>query len=224
MITLHHLGYSQSERIVWLLEELNLEYKLVKHDRDPKNRLAPQSLKSLPGNALEAAPLIQDGDITLAESGAITEYIIHKYGNGRLALTPEHADYANYVYWFHMANANLMPTMMSSLFMKFTGLPADNPAQGMIEMRRDRLIKHYEDRLSRVPYLAGEEFTAADTMTLYCFSTNRYFFNFSLKRYPGIVAWMQRCGGREAYQRAMKKGDPNMVVALGEELLEKALL
>lgn len=98
-IVVHHLGISQSERILWLLEELGLEYKLVKHVRDPV--VAPESLKNVPGNKPGKAPFIEDTDagVTLSESNAITDYIIHKYGNGRLALPPSHKNFADYLYW-----------------------------------------------------------------------------------------------------------------------------
>ena len=98
-IVVHHLGISQSERILWLLEELGLEYKLVKHVRDPV--MAPESLKSVPGNKPGKAPFIEDTDagITLSESNAITDYIIFKYGNGRLALPTSNNNFEDYLYW-----------------------------------------------------------------------------------------------------------------------------
>lgn len=97
MITVHHLGISQSERILWLLEELGLEYKLVKYERDPV--LSPESLKSLPGNETGTSPFIEDdaADVKLSESAAICEYIIHKYGGGRLALKPDNKHFADYL-------------------------------------------------------------------------------------------------------------------------------
>lgn len=109
MIVLHHLGISQSERISWLLEELQLEYKLVKHTRAPA--LAPESLRNVPGNKTGKSPFIEDPDagITLSESGAITEYIIWKYGNGRLALKPDHKNFSDYLYWKDYSNATLQP-------------------------------------------------------------------------------------------------------------------
>lgn len=109
MIVLHHLGLSQSERIVWLLEELQLEYKLVKHTRAPA--LAPESLKNVPGNKTGKSPFIEDTDagITLSESGAITDYIIWKYGNGRPALKSDHNNFADYLLWKDFSNATMQP-------------------------------------------------------------------------------------------------------------------
>lgn len=118
MIILHHLGVSQSERITWLLEELGIEYKLVKHTRAPA--LAPESLTSVPGNKTGKSPFIEDTDagITLSESGAITDYIIWKHGNGRLALKPDHKNYADYLYWKDFSNATLQPTSEQNVYLK----------------------------------------------------------------------------------------------------------
>jgi glutathione S-transferase len=102
MLTVHHLGKSQSERIVWLCEELGIPYELRRYDRDPVTILAPAEYRAL--HPIGAAPVITDGDLVLAESAAITEYIIVKHGNGRLALGPSHPGFAAYLYWFHFAN------------------------------------------------------------------------------------------------------------------------
>ncbi len=103
MLRIHHLGHSQSERIVWLCEELGLPYELQHHARDPATKLSPPELRAL--HPLGAAPLVQDGDLLLAESAAIVEYIIVKHGDGRLKLGPEHPDYATFLYWFHFSTA-----------------------------------------------------------------------------------------------------------------------
>ena len=104
MLIVHHLGKSQSERIVWLCEELAVPYQLKRYDRDPATMLAPPDYKAL--HPMGAAPVITDGDVVLAESGAIVDYIIARHGGGRLALAPAHPDYADYVYWFHFANGS----------------------------------------------------------------------------------------------------------------------
>ena len=98
MLTVHHLGQSQSERVVWLCEELGIPYDLKIYDRDAVTRLAPPEYKAL--HPLGAAPVIQDGDVLLAESGAIVEYIVAKHGEGRLVLAPDHPDFAQFLYWF----------------------------------------------------------------------------------------------------------------------------
>src|SRR4051812_43586247 len=101
MLTVHHLGRSQSERIVWLCEELGLQYELKRYKRDPVTRLAPPEYKAL--HPIGTAPVITDGELVLAESGAIIEYIIAKYGAGRLARPKGHAEFASYLYWLHFA-------------------------------------------------------------------------------------------------------------------------
>ena len=102
MLTVHHLGVSQSERIVWLMEELGVPYELKRYDRDPTTRLAPAEYKAL--HPMGTAPIITDGDVVLPESGAIIEYVIGKYGEGRLAVKPDAANFADYVFWLHFAN------------------------------------------------------------------------------------------------------------------------
>ena len=112
MLTVHHLGKSQSERIVWLCEELGIAYELKHTARDSRTMLAPPDYKAL--HRIGAAPVITDGDLVLAESGAVVEYIIARYGNGRLALKADHPDFANFLYWFHFANGTLQANMGTS--------------------------------------------------------------------------------------------------------------
>src|SRR6185369_7062154 len=109
MLTVHHLGKSQSERIVWLCEELGIPYELKRHVRDSVTMLAPPDYKAL--HPIGSAPVITDGDLVLAESGAIVDYIMAKYGDGRLALRPDHPDFAQFLYWFHFANGTLQAGM-----------------------------------------------------------------------------------------------------------------
>ena len=110
MLVVHHLGISQSERIVWLCEELEIPYQLVHYERDPVTRLAPASYRAL--HPFGTAPVITDGDLVLGESGAIMEYVIAKHGGGRLAVAPDKANYSDYLYWFHFANGTLQPACM----------------------------------------------------------------------------------------------------------------
>ena len=125
MLTIHHLGKSQSERIVWLCEELAVPYVLKHHTRDAVTNLSPPELRAL--HPLGAAPVITDGELVLAESGAIVEYIIAKHGGGRLALGPTHPDFAQYLYWFHFANSNLQPVMGRNMVLRRLDLPAETP-------------------------------------------------------------------------------------------------
>ena len=112
MLTVHHLGRSRSERIVWLCEELEIPYKLIRYERDPVTRLAPAQYKAI--YPFGTAPAITDGDVTMGESGAIMEYIIAKHGNGRLAVAVTSLNFSDYLYWFHFANGTMMPSLSAS--------------------------------------------------------------------------------------------------------------
>ena len=120
-ILLEHLECSQSSRIIWLCEELGIPYEM---NRNLRAFSPPQPIKD--ANPLGQAPVIKDGDITLAESGAIVEYIVHKYGNGRLALTPSDSDYHKYLYWYHFANGTLQPALTTVYMMKLRISKADS--------------------------------------------------------------------------------------------------
>src|ERR1700750_1631823 len=110
MLTVHHLGISQSERLVWLCEELGLDYELKRYDRRADNRLAPDEYKAL--HPMGIAPVITDGDLVLGESGAICEYIVARYGDGRLTPASDDPDFADHLFWFHWSNATFMATLM----------------------------------------------------------------------------------------------------------------
>lgn len=212
MLTVHHLGVSQSERILWLCEELGIPYELTRHERDPVTMLSPPALKAL--HPLGAAPVIVDGDLVLAESGAIVDYLIAKHGGGRLALGASHPAFADYLYWFHFANGNLQSVMSRNMLLRRLALPDDNPLWLATLGRLDKALALLESRLATVDYLAGSEFTAADIMSVFSLTTMRFFMPVDLAPYPHIRAYLQRIGAREAYQRAMKKGDPNMTPLL----------
>ncbi len=212
MLTVHHLGKSQSERIVWLCEELEIPYELKRYDRDPVTRLAPPEYKAL--HPIGAAPVITDGDLVLAESGAVIEYIVAKHGNGRLALAADHPDFAQFLYWFHFANGTLQPAMGRNMILSRLRLAEDNPILLAMRGRLDLALSLVEARLGKVAYFAGREFTTADIMTVFSLTTMRLFLPFDLAPYPAILAYLQRIGKRASYQRAMRKGDPDMTPLL----------
>ena len=212
MLTVHHLGKSQSERIVWLCEELGIPYELKIYDRDKVTRLAPPEYKAL--HPLGAAPVINDGDVLMAESGAIVEYIAAKYGKGRLVLAADHPDFAQFVYWFHFANGTLQPATGRNMILGRLNLGKDNALMRAMKGRLDLALGLLEARLATVEYLAGRELTTADIMLVFTLTTMRLFYAFDLKPYLAILAYLQRIGGRPAYQRAMKKGDPDMTPLL----------
>jgi glutathione S-transferase len=212
MLTVHHLGRSQSERIVWLCEELGIEYRLKRYNRDPVTRLAPPELKAL--HPIGTAPIITDGDLVLGESGAIIEYIIAKYGGGRLALTPAHPDYPQYIYWFHYANGSFQALFHRYMIVRRLEAPPDNRTRIDMEGRIARALNMTNERLGATEYLAGKEFTAADIMIFFSLTTMRTFVSFDPAPYPNILSYNRRIGAREAYQRAMQKGDPEMAPLL----------
>ena len=212
MLTVHHLGKSQSERIVWLCEELGLPYALKIYDRDKVTRLAPPEYKAL--HPLGAAPVIDDDGVRLAESGAIVEYIAARYGKGRLVLPPDHPGFAEFLYWFHFANGTLQPATGRNMILGRLNLADDNAILRAMNGRLDLALGLVEARLAKAAYLAGDALTTADIMTVFTLTTMRLFLPFDLAPYPAILAYLQRIGARDAYRRAMSKGDPDMAPLL----------
>ena len=215
-LTIHHLGMSQSERVVWLCEELNIPYELKLYKRDPL--LAPESLKQLTGNHLGTAPVMQDGEVTLTESGAIVDWIIQKHGDGRLARKPSDSNYADYLQWFHFANATLQSHAARLMTMML--MPDANPEKSVEKRTYERLyniLRTLDNRLGKSSFLAGEELSAADIMSVFSLSTMRYFIPFNLKNYRNITRYLKAINERDAYQRAMKKGDEGMPLLMTAE-------
>lgn len=212
VLTIHHLGCSQSERVVWLCEELGIPYELRRYQRDAVTRLSPPELAAL--HPLGAAPVIDDGALRLAESAAIVEYLLVTRGGGRLRLAPAHPDYPAYLYWFHFSNGNLQPAMLRLMMVRRADLPADHPVQSSVQTRFDRVMQLVDARLCEAAYFAGGEFTAADIMSVFSLTTMRLFQPVDLQRYPGVRAYLKRIGERPAYRRAMAKGDPDLVPLL----------
>jgi len=207
MLTVHHLGISQSERIVWLCEELGIDYMLKRYDRRADNRLAPDEYKAL--HPMGIAPVITDGGLVLGESGAICDYIVAKYGNGKLVPKPSDKDFADHLFWFHWSNGTFMTTLMMQLVLAGGGGDA-NPASVFVNDRSRRGWAMVEDRLGRAPFFGGENLTTADIMMVYCLTTSRAFRNLSIDAYPNLKAYLARIGARPAYQKAMAKAEPGM--------------
>jgi glutathione S-transferase len=212
MLTVHHLGKSQSERIVWLCEELDIPYELKRYARDAVTMLAPADYKAL--HPIGAAPVITDGDLVLAESGAVVEYIIARYGNGRLTIRAGDPDFAQFLYWFHFANGTLQAGLGRLMILNRLKLAADNPILLAAKVRVDRAFDLVEARTREADYLAGSEFTTADIMMGFSLTTMRYFQPYDLARCPNVVKYLARIGARPAHRRAMEKGDPGMALLL----------
>lgn len=214
-LVVHHLQVSQSERIPWLLEELSIPYELKVYARSPL--LSPPELKAV--YPIGAAPVLEDltdpsQPVKFAESGAICEYIVHKYGKGRLALKPEDKNYAEYLYWLHFSNATLQSGIFRRAMTRGMVGEEDMRYKGT-DARVVISLRHVNNRLLNNNWLAGDEFTAADVMTGWCFTTARKFEPIDLTEYAGILAWLKRIGERAAYRAAMEKGDPDLDIAEG---------
>ena len=206
MLVVHHLGISQSERIVWLCEELELDYELKRYDRRSDNRLAPDEYKAL--HPMGIAPVITDGALVLGESGAICDYICARYGDGRLTPKANDPDFADHLFWFHWSNGTFMTTLMMQLVLASGG--EGNLAAPFVGNRSRRGWEMIETRLGQAPYFGGTTLTTADIMMVYCLTTSRAFRKTSIENYPNILAYLARIGQRPAYQRAMAKAEPGM--------------
>ena len=212
MLTVHHLGRSQSERIVWLCEELEIPYELKHYARDAKTMLAPPDYKAL--HPIGTAPVITDGDVVLAESAAVVEYIVAKYGDGRLTLRADDPDFAQFLYWFHFANGTLQANMGRLMILTRLKLASDNPVLLFTRARVDRAFDLVDARTREATYLAGDSFTTADIMIGFSLTTMRYFQPYDLERCPNARNYLARIAARPAYRRAMEKGDPGMALLL----------
>ncbi|MEO9462572.1 MAG: glutathione S-transferase [Marinomonas sp.] len=203
MLTIHHLRISQSERIVWLCEELGLDYDLKLYDRDSETRLAPAELKAL--HPMEIAPLLQDGDMMLGESGAIMDYIVGKYApDTDLVPSADHPDFAEHLYWYHFANATLMTNGMMGIAVNAVGAEMPPP----LMKRITNAWAAIERRLGEADYFGGAQMTTADIMLGFSLTTARAFSDMSIDHMPNLQAYLKRIGSRDAYQRAMAKAEP----------------
>lgn len=207
MLTVHHLAMSQSERIVWLCEELALPYRLERYEREGIG-MAPASLKKL--HPMGIAPVITDGDLVLGESGAIIDYLIARHGNGRLAVRPEQPNFPDYLFWFHFGNGTLMPAALMGAIGTMFNLAADHPTSRALAERVERAFAMIEERLGQAAFFAGPALTAADIMMVFALTTMRSFTGRDISALPNLRAYLARIGARPAYQRAMAKGDPGM--------------
>jgi glutathione S-transferase len=213
MLTVHHLRISQSERIVWLCEELGLDYELKLYNRREDNRMAPDEYKEL--HPMGIAPVITDAkdgqSLVLGESGAICEYIDRKYGGSRLSPGPNSADYAGHLFWFHFSNATFMTNGMMALAAQAAGA-TELPA--FVAGRGAKGWQLAEARLGEAEFFGGSQLTTADIMMGFNLTTSRAFGGASLEPFPNIAAYLQRIGQRPAYQRAMAKAEPGMAPML----------
>lgn len=202
MLTIHHLGISQSERIVWLCEELGIDYALIRYERRA-DLAAPDEYKAL--HPAQTAPVITDGALALAESGAICDYIAARHGNGRLVPAVDSPDFATHLFWLHYANGSFMAMEIAALAVKAAGV---EPRPQFVTARLVNAIALAEAHLATHPYFGGADLTTADIMMSFPLTTMRHFSGASLDGYPAVQAWVERIGSRPAYRRAMTAAEP----------------
>ena len=202
MIVVHHLNNSRSQRIVWLLEELGAPYQIESYRRDAKTNLAPPELRSV--HPLGKSPVIRDGDMVLAESGAIVEYLVERHGNGSLMPprgTPEHV---RYLHWMHFAEGTIMLHLLARLYLSRVGEPA-KALQARVEGMIGDELDLVEAELGRSSHLAGNEFSAADVQMMFPLEFSA-FAKLTGERHPRLHDYLGRMQARPAYRRAVQKG------------------
>lgn len=204
MLTVHHLRLSQSERIVWLCEELGIDYGLKLYQRRADDGFAPEEYKAL--HPMGIAPVVTDGDLVLGESAAICEYIAVKHGGGRLIPSPDSADYAGHLFWFHFSNG----TFMANSMMEVACLRAGAKPAAFVMDRKSKAWQLADERLAMSPHFGGSELTLADIMMGFALTTMRVLVDFPMDAYPNILAYLGRIGERPAYQRAIAKAEPGL--------------
>jgi glutathione S-transferase len=216
MLIVHHLNNSRSQRILWMLEELGVEYEIQRYERDPKTMLAPASLRKV--HPLGKSPVVTDDGLTLAESGAILEYLIDRYGNGRFipaAGTPERL---RYTYWLHYAEGSAMPPLLMKLvfdriergpmpfFIKpIAGAIARKAKTSFIQPQINNHLDYLESEIARDGWFAGREFTAADVQMSFPLEAAASRGGLNQSR-PRLMEYLQRIHTRPAYQRALERG------------------
>ncbi len=216
MITVHHLDHSRSQRVLWLLEELGLDYRIEHYRRDPKTLLAPAALRRV--HPLGKSPVITDGEVTVAESGAIVEYLVERHGAGRLAPPPGTAERLRWTYWLHFAEGSAMPPLLLHLVfdrvatapMPFFARPiakaiAAKVMAGFVRPNIETQLDFMEAELARSAWFAGDQFSAADIQMSFVVETAAQRAGRDARR-PRLMDWLARIRTRPAYQRAAERG------------------
>jgi glutathione S-transferase len=218
-LRVHHLNNSRSQRVLWLLEELGVSYEVTRYARDPETLLAPPELRSV--HPLGKSPVVTDGDRTLAESGAILEYLVQRYGDGRFIPPEGTADRLRYTYWLHYAEGSAMPPLLLKLvfdrieaarmpfFVKpFARMIARRAKDSFILPQLTTHLAFMEGELEKSPWFAGPEITAADVQMSYPIEAARSRAGITKASHPRLHAFLEHVHARPAYQRAIETGGP----------------
>jgi glutathione S-transferase len=216
MIIVHHLNNSRSQRVLWMLEELGVAYEIKPYQRDRKTMLAPPELRAV--HPLGKSPVITDCGMTLAESGAILEYLADKYGAGRLAPAPGTPERMRYTYWMHFAEGSAMPPLLMKLIfdriksgpMPFFVKPvarsiADRVLNAMVVPNLERNLDFMEGELGKSAWFAGAQFSAADVQMSFPLEAARVRGGLDGRR-PALMKFLDEIHSRPAYQRALERG------------------
>jgi glutathione S-transferase len=201
LIKVHHLNNSRSQRILWLLEELALEYEVVRYRRDPRTMLAPSSLRGI--HPLGKAPIIEDASLRMAETGAIVDYLVGRYGY-KVAPSPDSEAYWRYRYWLHYAEGSAMPPLLLKLILNRLG-PLGWPARRFVDRQIALHLDFLEAELARGAWFAGDAFSAADIMMSFPLEVATARAGLNATR-PNLSNFLKRIHARPAYQRALKRG------------------
>jgi len=222
MIVVHHLNNSRSQRVLWLLEELGLDYEVRRYERDRQTMLAPPELRAV--HPLGKSPVIEDGELRLAESGAIVEYLAGRYGEGKLVPAAGTPERLRCTYWLHFAEGSAMPPFLLKLFFdRIESGPAPffvRPVARAIAQRVksryvtpniERNLDFMEAELGRSPWFAGDAFSAADIQMSFPLEVARARGGLDERR-PRLMAFLERIHARPAYRRALARGGPYDIV------------
>lgn len=201
MLTVHHLNNSRSQRVLWLLEELGVDYQIKRYERDAETNLAPPELKEV--HPLGKSPVITDGDRTIIESGAIIDYIVRRHGGGRLAPAPGTDEHEQYLQWLHYAEGSAMLPVMLKLYT--SRLPDGGAAlQPRVTSELDNHLGYMNKALDGVDWFVGNTFSAADVQLSFVPQVARLLY--TLEPFPNLSAFLERIEARPAYRRALERG------------------
>ena len=201
MLILHHLNNSRSQRIIWLLEEIGIAYEIKAYQRDVTTNRAPSELKAI--HALGKSPVIEDGDLIVAETGAIIVYLLDKYGNGKFRPDKDSADYVKYVHFLHFAEGSAMLPLLLALYTGYLG-DAAAPLKPMINAEIKAILDYCEYSLITSDYFAGDDLTGADFQMIFPLEAAKS--RGRLKGYEACLDYVARVQARPAYLRAIEKG------------------